>query len=397
MNCIGGRPPSDLCGRVLVVIDQPLIGNRLDQLKVGEQVRVEHLGPISSIEALDKGVLIWLARLDIADRYALLRHHPFQLSPQTHMDTELPSLEHADGGAVIGGAVPELTRAFRMPEAEFRCDFLWDSRLVSRPRLLGAFRIRQIAALMLDWLSSEAEVLKRIVANRQALASTMYFALDSAFPYPEHAFAQSVYVGINIPRAKLQLSPDQRPGDVDCLIVPFSDNEILLERTIAIEAKIVRPSISNPGRNANTMGRAQVRGLLCYGFPFVGLVHISVPESMPSHMHWEVPEISDIVGSNGELIETGEYFIFDPFPLASARRQEGRVLALGLPVEVGYRVIALTLSNNGERFCGFTIGEARAGARNPVVSHRVLEAVRMLLTTEPHLFEVVHWFNEVGT
>lgn len=106
MNCIGGRPPSDLCGRVLVVIDQPLIGNRLDQLKVGEQVRVEHLGPISSIEALDKGVLIWLARLDIADRYALLRHHPFQLSPQTHMDTELPSLEHADGGAVIGGAVP---------------------------------------------------------------------------------------------------------------------------------------------------------------------------------------------------------------------------------------------------------------------------------------------------
>ncbi|SUV72546.1 Uncharacterised protein [Bordetella bronchiseptica] len=397
MNCFGGRPPSDLCGRVLVVIDQALIGNRLDQLKVGEQVRVEHLGPISSIEALDKGVLIWLARLDIADRYALLRHHPFQLSPQTHMDTELPSLEHADGGAVIGGAVPELTRAFRMSEVEFRCDFLWDSRLVSRPRLLGAFRIRQMAALMLDWLSSEAEVLKRIVANRQALASTMHFALDSAFPYPEHAFAQSVYVGINIPRAKLQLSPDQRPGDVDCLIVPFSDNEILLERTIAIEAKIVRPSISNPGRNANTMGRAQVRGLLCDGFPFVGLVHISVPESMPSHMHWEVPEISDIAGSNGELIETGEYFIFDPFPLASARRQEGRVLALGLPVEVGYRVIAMTLSNNGERFCGFTIGEARAGARNPVVSHRVLEAVRMLLTTEPHLFEVVHWFNEVGT
>ncbi|WP_413789957.1 hypothetical protein [Bordetella pertussis] len=241
----------------------------MDQLKVGEQVRVEHLGPISSIEALDKGVLIWLARLDIADRYALLRHHPFQLSPQTHMDTELPSLEHADGGAVIGGAVPELTRAFRMPEAEFRCDFLWDSRLVSRPRLLGAFRIRQIAALMLDWLSSEAEVLKRIVANRQALASTMYFALDSAFPYPEHAFAQSVYVGINIPRAKLQLSPDQRPGDVDCLIVPFSDNEILLERTIAIEAKIVRPSISNPAECKHN-GESTGKRVAVLWFPICG-------------------------------------------------------------------------------------------------------------------------------
>jgi hypothetical protein len=56
---------------VLVVIEQPLIGNRLDLLKVGEQVRVEHLGSISSIEALNESVLIWLARLDITDRDAL--------------------------------------------------------------------------------------------------------------------------------------------------------------------------------------------------------------------------------------------------------------------------------------------------------------------------------------
>ncbi|MNV45295.1 hypothetical protein D3C71_1370870 [compost metagenome] len=56
---------------VLVVIDQPLIGNRLDLLKVGEQVRVENLGSISSIEALNEGVLIWFAGLDIADRDAL--------------------------------------------------------------------------------------------------------------------------------------------------------------------------------------------------------------------------------------------------------------------------------------------------------------------------------------
>ena len=66
-----------------------------------------------------------------------------------------------------------------------------------------------MAALMLDWLGSEAEVLKRIAANRQALANTIHFALDSAFPHPEHAFVQSVYGGINIPRAKLQLAPDQ--------------------------------------------------------------------------------------------------------------------------------------------------------------------------------------------
>lgn len=131
------------------------------------------------------------------------------------------------------------------------------------------------------WLNSEAEVLKRIASNRQALANSIGFALDSAFPHPESAFAQSVYVGINIPRAKLQLSPDQRPGDIDYLIVPFSEHETLFERTIAIEAKVVRPSLGNPGRNTNTMGRTQVDGLLRDGFPFVGLLHISIPERLP--------------------------------------------------------------------------------------------------------------------
>lgn len=55
---------------VFVVIDQPTIGNCLELLKVGEQMRIEHFGAISAIEPLDKGVLIRLARLDIADRNA---------------------------------------------------------------------------------------------------------------------------------------------------------------------------------------------------------------------------------------------------------------------------------------------------------------------------------------
>lgn len=34
---------------VFVVIDQPSIGNRLDLLKVGEQMRIKHFGAISAI------------------------------------------------------------------------------------------------------------------------------------------------------------------------------------------------------------------------------------------------------------------------------------------------------------------------------------------------------------
>lgn len=246
---------------------------------------------------------------------------------------------------------------------------------------------------MLSWLRSETEVLKRIASNRQTLANTIHFALDSAFPYPENAYAQDVYIGINIPRDKLQLAPDQRPGDIDYLIVPFSGNDILFERTIAIEAKVVRPSVSKPSRNTNTMGRTQAAGLLRDGFPFVGLVHISVPEPLPSQMHWKIPFLSNNFGPNGELLETGEYHLVDPFPLLSAKRQEGRVLALDLPKEIGYRVIAMTLSEDGERFCGNTVGQERGGGHNPRVSNTLIKSVQALLTAEPHLFEVVHWYG----
>ena len=52
---------------VFVIVDQPLISNGLDLFKVGEQMRIEHLGSIGSVKGLDEGILIWLAWLDISN------------------------------------------------------------------------------------------------------------------------------------------------------------------------------------------------------------------------------------------------------------------------------------------------------------------------------------------
>lgn len=246
---------------------------------------------------------------------------------------------------------------------------------------------------MPTWLQSETEVLRRIASHRQTLANTIDFALASAFPYPEHTFGQSVYLGINVPREALGLSPKQRPGDIDYLLIPIKDDAILVERVIAIEAKIVRPTLKNPARNANGMGGEQVQGLLRDGFPFVGLVHISVPEPLPPQLHWTVPHVSNRLGISGELIETGEKFQVDPFPLVSAARQEGRVLALRLPEEVGYRVIAMTLSKDGERFAGYTLGEDRRGARNPQISSALVRSVEALLMAQPRRFARICWYD----
>jgi len=249
---------------------------------------------------------------------------------------------------------------------------------------------------MRGWISSETEILKRIAAARHLLANTINFVLDSAFPHPESAYAQDVLVGINVPRSKLQLAPDQKPGDIDYLIVPFSKDGILLQKTIAIEAKVVRPSLGNPSRNTNTMGRSQTEGLLRDGFPYVGLVHISVPEPLPAQLQWKVPVVSTDLASDGQLIKTGEHFMFDPFPLMSAERQKGRLASLGLPREVGYQSIAMTIAKDGEGFCGNTVGESRVGVQNPGTSKILIKSVQLLLQNEPHLFDVVRWYDKSG-
>lgn len=51
---------------VLVVVDQPLVGNGLDLFQVGEQMSVEHFGSVRSVETLNEGILIRLAGLDVA-------------------------------------------------------------------------------------------------------------------------------------------------------------------------------------------------------------------------------------------------------------------------------------------------------------------------------------------
>lgn len=50
---------------VFVVIDQPLFGDDLDLLQIGEQVRAEHFSAVRAVEALNEGILIRFSGTDI--------------------------------------------------------------------------------------------------------------------------------------------------------------------------------------------------------------------------------------------------------------------------------------------------------------------------------------------
>ena len=52
---------------LLVVNDEPALGQRADLRQRLEEMRIEHLGAIAAIEALDEGILIGLSRLDIVE------------------------------------------------------------------------------------------------------------------------------------------------------------------------------------------------------------------------------------------------------------------------------------------------------------------------------------------
>lgn len=246
------------------------------------------------------------------------------------------------------------------------------------------------------WLRSEEEIIKRIVANRTALANSVSFALNSAFPYPEHQFANDVLVSVNVPRAHLGLDPEQKPGDIDLHLIPFNDYRYHFERSVAIEVKVLRPTIAKPSRNVNSMGFKQASGLLRDGFPVVGLLHIAVPEETPAEFCWDVPVIANNLGPYGELVETGERVAMDPFPIITAQRQEGRINALDLPMEAGFNSIGLNLSPDGEGFSGGTMGFDKMGKINPQVSQELLEAIEAYLINNRERFSEVRWFDKGG-
>jgi len=245
-----------------------------------------------------------------------------------------------------------------------------------------------------SWTSDEREVLLRIAASKTTLANTVDFMLSTAFPYPEREFGQDLLVAINVDRALLGLDPKKKPGDIDLLMVPLEESNPNVDRAMALEAKIVRPSVRKPDRNAGSMGVTQAKGLLDDGFPYVGLLHISIPEPLPEDRLWSIPFMGTVGnGAEGSFGETGEKTLFDPFPLISADRQEGRLQACKIPSAIAFKAIGLHVSRDREGFAGNSLGNSRRGKRNPNVNQKLRSALVSACINECVGFRCIRWYQ----
>ena len=67
-------------------------------------------------------------------------------------------------------------------------------------------------------------------------------------PYTSYLIKQ------NVLRADLEFNQMDKPGDFDVIIIPCSGNNILYNKSCAIEVKIVRPTRKKPSKNSNSLG-----------------------------------------------------------------------------------------------------------------------------------------------
>jgi hypothetical protein len=214
----------------------------------------------------------------------------------------------------------------------------------------------------------EKQIVQELIQNDGCLGDAIFFATAPALNLDDELTDSILHIATEVPREILGLELGKKPGDIDLLIIPEKNQAMIFERTIAIEVKIVRPTIKKPGKNAGKMGATQIQGLIDDGFPFVGLLHIEVPEETPLDFRTEMP--------NG--------FMMDLFPLDSAERQQGRLNKLGLPSFVGFSSTGLqSLEGN---FIGSSFGFDKDCELNPFINSLIIKRIKKLYESNSYKF-----------
>jgi len=153
--------------------------------------------------------------------------------------------------------------------------------------------------------------------------------------YPYKKMYDGFYGTTTVDRNSLGFLNDKKPGDFDIILIPYKDVFVHFEMSIVIEVKIVRPTRANPHRNANSIGRNQLWGLMEDGFPYIGLLHVTMTEPLLDKekgkiLHIPQNAISEL-SENNSLDEIAIEKDYDHFTDFSVERQQSRLLHHNLP------------------------------------------------------------------
>ncbi len=210
--------------------------------------------------------------------------------------------------------------------------------------------------LLANAFMSEKELSERLSISKKD--NTLNYDLFSNLVYipvgsDEFVKYEGFYIKYETLREKLGFDKNERPGDFDILLIPYSNEKIYFERTCALEIKIVRPNRRNPKKAPNSYGIKQIEGLIRDGFPLVGLIHICMTEPLRENEKQTIkldltPLDVDNPMNNKNFMKNIVNVKFDYFASYSCENQMKRLITKDIPKYVGIITLGVNITDKGE-------------------------------------------------
>jgi len=205
------------------------------------------------------------------------------------------------------------------------------------------------------------------------------------------------YVAKMVFREDLGFNDKKKPGDFDVIIIPFSESNIYFDRTVASEVKVVRPTRKKPTKNANSLGVNQLLGLIEDGFPFVSLIHITMPEALKEHEMQTLKFANRVLDmdnpkNNIGLLDDTRDVLFDWLGMYSSAKQMQRLLKFDIPKYAGLYCTELSFFDNGSYVLSDIYGEYNHfnhGYFNPKVKPETINNIKQHFKENPSSYQTL--------
>lgn len=176
-----------------------------------------------------------------------------------------------------------------------------------------------------------------------------------------------------------------RPGDIDLLVIPYENDDLCLERTMAIEFKVTRAAFRHQGKSPNDFGYSQASALLDIGIPYAAVGHFITSDDSPFEF-WRETMRSEVIDSDGRLGNT-VMVAHDMLPSDLMTRAIGRLKANNpLPV-LGLLASYLNLESHLSTTVRHGwIPEGQRASLNPRTQIRALDAIEVYFHRNAEFF-----------
>lgn len=173
-------------------------------------------------------------------------------------------------------------------------------RIQHRPKQKKSGDIAFIIPKSLVDKDAEIAIGLRLICNRRLFGECFRLLMPDIFDSMEYGGG----VMIKPFTSSKEILPEMKsPGDIDLLVIPYENNDLIISRTLSVELKIVRAKFSKQGKSPNQFGFSQANSLLEWGFPYAAVGHLIVSDSSPIESWRTVLETKIIDSASGTVEE----------------------------------------------------------------------------------------------